>query len=84
MRFELFERVFNNYFSNALSHIDGGKMLKIGCEVVEDFYQTSFSQDLLYKLLQSKSCMITTQSDYFHKILILPIILLPVYIHSDL
>ncbi|MDO4381138.1 MAG: HAMP domain-containing sensor histidine kinase [Clostridia bacterium] len=38
---DLFERVFNNYFSNALSHIDGGKKLKIGCEVVEDFYRIS-------------------------------------------
>lgn len=38
---ELFERVFNNYFSNALSHIEGEKKLKISCEVNEDFYRIS-------------------------------------------
>ncbi len=38
---ELFERVFNNYFSNALSHIDGEKLLKISCEVVNDYYRIS-------------------------------------------
>ena len=38
---DLFERVFNNYFSNALSHIDGEKKIKISCEVVEDYYRIS-------------------------------------------
>ena len=38
---DLFERVFNNYFSNALSHIDGEKRLKISCEVVEEYYRIS-------------------------------------------
>lgn len=38
---ELFERVFNNYFSNALSHIEGEKLLKISCEVVNDYYRIS-------------------------------------------
>lgn len=38
---ELFERVFNNYFSNALSHIEGKKLLKISCEVVGEFFRLS-------------------------------------------
>lgn len=38
---DLFERVFNNYFSNALSHIEGEKKLKISCTVVGDFYRLS-------------------------------------------
>lgn len=38
---ELFERVFNNYFSNALSHIEGKKILKISCEVVGEFFRLS-------------------------------------------
>lgn len=38
---DLFERVFNNYFSNALSHIEGEKKLRISCAVVGDFYRLS-------------------------------------------
>jgi len=38
---DLFERVFNNYFSNALSHIEGEKRLKISCEINDDFYRIS-------------------------------------------
>lgn len=38
---DLFERVFNNYFSNALSHIEGEKKLRISCEVAGDFYRLS-------------------------------------------
>lgn len=38
---ELFGIVFNNFFSNALSHIDGEKLLRISCEVVNDYYRIS-------------------------------------------
>ncbi len=38
---ELFERVFNNYFSNALSHIEGEKKLIISCDIAGEFFRMS-------------------------------------------
>lgn len=38
---DLFERVFGNYFSNAVSHADGEKLIKINCEQVGEFYRIS-------------------------------------------
>lgn len=35
----LFERVLSNYFSNAVSHCDFEKIIKVSCEIVDDYYR---------------------------------------------
>ena len=37
----LFERVFSNYFSNAVSHCDFEKLIKVSCDIVDGYYRIS-------------------------------------------
>ena len=37
----LFERVFSNYFSNAISHCEGKKEIVVFCKKIDDIYRIS-------------------------------------------